>query len=95
VSENPRITEHESGGACWCGWVSIRCKTCETPHYGHELVHLDGKPETLCRQCAERLAEGLHTHKWGPVETARMTGNPHRKCQVPGCNDVSLDLDEC
>ena len=35
-----------------------------------------------------------HDHEWGPVELSRMTGNPHRKCQVPGCNEVSLDLDD-
>jgi hypothetical protein len=29
-------------------------------------------------------------HKWGPVEHARFTGNPHRKCQL--CGMVSLDL---
>lgn len=32
-------------------------------------------------------------HQWGPVEYSRMTGNPHRKCQVPGCKEVTLDLD--
>lgn len=36
--------------------------------------------------------EGPHEHAWGPVEHARMTGNPHRKCTVPGCRFVSLDL---
>lgn len=34
-----------------------------------------------------------HEHVWGPVEYARLTGNPHRKCQVDGCRFVSLDLD--
>jgi hypothetical protein len=28
------------------------------------------------------------------VELARLTGNPHRKCKVPGCKFVSLDLDD-
>lgn len=31
-----------------------------------------------------------HVHQWGPVENARMTGNPHRKCT--GCNAITLDL---
>ena len=35
-----------------------------------------------------------HEHTWGPVEYARLTGNPHRKCQVVGCWMVSLDLDD-
>lgn len=30
-----------------------------------------------------------HEHKWGPVEHARFTGNPHRKCE---CGMISLDL---
>lgn len=43
----------------------------------------------------ERLSAFLgHEHQWGPVEIARFTGNPHRKCQVSGCKYVSLDLDE-
>jgi hypothetical protein len=35
-----------------------------------------------------------HKHVWGEVETARMTGNPHRKCTVSGCKHISLDLDD-
>lgn len=35
-----------------------------------------------------------HNHVWGNVEYARMTGNPHRKCLVPGCGVISLDLDD-
>lgn len=33
-----------------------------------------------------------HEHKWGPVELAHFTGNPHRKCQTGGCDFVTLDL---
>lgn len=29
-------------------------------------------------------------HEWGPVEIARMTGNPHRRCTL--CRFVTLDL---
>ncbi len=35
-----------------------------------------------------------HEHVWGPVEKARFTGNPHRKCRVAGCSEITLDLDE-
>lgn len=35
-----------------------------------------------------------HEHQFGPVVHARMTGEPHRKCQFPGCKVVSLDLDD-
>jgi hypothetical protein len=35
-----------------------------------------------------------HECVWGPVEEARITGNPHRKCQVAGCNKVTLDLED-
>jgi hypothetical protein len=35
-----------------------------------------------------------HEHIWGEVEESRMTGTPHRKCQVEGCKVVSLDLDD-
>lgn len=38
--------------------------------------------------------QGEHEHKWGPVEWANLTGNPHRKCQVEGCRFVSLDLSD-
>jgi hypothetical protein len=33
-----------------------------------------------------------HVHNWGPVEHARLTGNPHRKCT--GCNEITLDLED-
>jgi hypothetical protein len=36
----------------------------------------------------------MHKHIWGPVETARMTGNPHRKCTVEDCREVTLDLSD-
>lgn len=42
----------------------------------------------------ERMGEREHEHKWGPVEYARFTGNPHRRCTVEGCRFVSLDIDE-
>jgi hypothetical protein len=35
-----------------------------------------------------------HEHEWGPMEHARFTGNPHRKCQIEGCRFVSLDFDD-
>ncbi len=52
--------------------------------------------------CFEQVTEGdledwldeNHEHVYGPVEHARITGNPHRKCQHPGCRQVSLDLDD-
>ena len=39
------------------------------------------------------LSAQEHDHIWGPVEHARITGNPHLKCQVLGCRDISLDLE--
>ena len=59
-----RITQHEEGGACWCGWISIRCRMCKQPFYGHELVHLDGKSECICRPCAEAKAK---EQPWTPA----------------------------
>lgn len=35
--------------------------------------------------------EETHKHEWGPIEHARFTGEPHRKCV---CGFVSLDLDD-
>jgi len=35
-----------------------------------------------------------HEHTYGPVEHARFTGNPHRKCLFVGCRHISLDLDD-
>lgn len=34
-----------------------------------------------------------HSHQWGPVEESRFTGNPHRKCQFPGCKAITDDLE--
>ena len=33
-------------------------------------------------------------HDWGPVEKARLTGNPHRKCRRSGCEEITLNLDD-
>jgi hypothetical protein len=38
--------------------------------------------------------EHEHAHQFGPIELSRFAGTPHRKCTVPGCKVVSLDLDE-
>lgn len=35
--------------------------------------------------------EEEHVHAWGPVETSRFAGTPHRRCE---CGAVSLDLDD-
>ena len=35
-----------------------------------------------------------HEHEWGPVEHSLFTGNPHRKCQHPGCREITMDLEE-
>ncbi len=40
------------------------------------------------------LRSGEYEHDWGPVEHARLTGNPHRKCQIGGCRVINLDLDD-
>lgn len=36
--------------------------------------------------------DDYHEHEWGPVEHARFTGNPHRKCT--GCDEITLDLND-
>jgi len=33
-----------------------------------------------------------HEHSWGPVTLARLTGNPHRRCEDPECDFITLDL---
>lgn len=38
--------------------------------------------------------DGDEEHQWGPVERAFITGNPHRKCQFPGCKMITLDLSD-
>lgn len=38
-----------------------------------------------------RVVSCEHEHQWGEVELARFTGNPHRKCQVPGCKELTMD----
>lgn len=49
------------------------------------MIDTDGKeiPDT---------PEEEHQHEWGPVESARFTGNPHRKCLT--CGEITLDLDD-
>ena len=44
--------------------------------------------EVNCTAFADVRRE--HVHNWGPIEHARLTGNPHRKCT--GCSMVTLDL---
>ncbi len=46
------------------------------------------------RRKAKESAKADHVHKFGPFERSRFAGTLHRKCQVPGCRDVSLDGDE-
>ncbi|MEO7555487.1 MAG: hypothetical protein ABIV94_02630 [Acidimicrobiales bacterium] len=36
-------------------------------------------------------AELDHVHAWGPMELARWTGTPHRRCTADGCAFVNLD----
>lgn len=36
--------------------------------------------------------DGGHEHEWGPVQRSLLSGNPHRKCQVPYCRFITLDL---
>lgn len=39
---------------------------------------------------------GEHEHVWEPTfREARFTGNPHRRCTIPGCTWITLDSDEC
>jgi hypothetical protein len=35
-----------------------------------------------------------HDHLWGPLEHARFTGNPHRKCTIDGCQDIHMSMGE-
>jgi len=46
-------------------------------------VTMNGKPEDF-----------FIGHVWGPFENARFTGEPHRRCQVPGCRAITLDGDD-
>ena len=48
-----------------------------------EGVTMNGKPEDF-----------FVGHVWGPFENARFTGEPHRKCRVPGCRAITLDGDD-
>jgi len=35
-----------------------------------------------------------HEHRFGPFETSRFAGTLHRKCQEPGCKEITLDGDD-
>jgi hypothetical protein len=35
-----------------------------------------------------------HECEYGDLELARFTGNPHRKCTVTGCRNVTIDFDD-
>lgn len=48
--------------------------------------------DCLCEDCFDEQEHD--EHEWGEVETSRFSGNPHRKCQVAGCNVITLDLSD-
>lgn len=55
--------------------------------------HGNGWPiDTDGKEIPDTPDEDDHDHEWGPVETSRFTGNPHRRCQHPGCDEITLDL---
>jgi hypothetical protein len=57
--------------------------------------HGHNNPHCVTVSQAETLAKAEHTHKWGPLEQSRLAGTTHRKCTIPGCNQISaLDDDE-
>lgn len=59
------------------------------------LPRRKSKPKPVdVRKVNTLTADDEHEHQYGPFERSRITGNPHRKCTVPGCNAVSLDEDE-
>lgn len=48
--------------------------------------------DLIARNMMEDAIE--HEHKWGEVERATFTGNPHRKCQIEDCRVITLDLSD-
>lgn len=65
---------------------------------------MEGSHIRTCSTSGERLRalvddakNGVTPHEcqWGELETSRLAGTSHRKCQVPGCKMVNiLDDDE-
>ncbi len=51
-------------------------------------------PQPYRKYLGEIYAEEEHQCVYGPVEHARLTGNPHRKCTVDGCKNITLDLED-
>jgi len=75
------VKEHMEENQFWPNiwWIS--------DHGNDWMIDTDGK------EIPDTPDDDDHDHEWGPVEYARFTGNPHRKCQHPGCNEIT-DLDE-
>jgi len=70
------------------GWLERRARA--YAYDGRVPPPIEVDERGIAREARDDTRE--HQHVWGPVEHARLTGNPHRKCQ--GCRFVSLDLDD-
>ena len=74
------VKEHMEESQFWPSiwWIS--------DHGNGWMIDTDGK------EIPDDEPEEEHEHEWGPVETSRFTGNPHRKCLT--CGEITLDLDD-
>lgn len=73
------------------------------PVDGSPSIPAEGVPDQAlrgCRKCGHVWFEDLdspptdHVHRFGRVERAHFTGNPHRRCVVAGCSLITLDLED-
>ena len=72
------------------------------PHVDHNIhcvqYGADQNVAIECLTCMEILVDydidDDIKHEWGEVEYGYITGNPHRKCKVDGCSQITLDLDD-
>ena len=85
----PSLRSHFEHGQWWiqdtpsgASWSVNDAEQNGEEYYDFELVDHGDEDVMVC------------CHEWGEVEIARLTGNPHRKCQVVGCDVVSLDLND-
>lgn len=38
------------------------------------------------------MTETAHVHQWGPIQRARLSGEPSRPCMDGDCRHITLDL---
>lgn len=73
--------------------VNKRVKTWDEIHAARKANKLPTASEVLASDY-DYDNSPEHTHEYGEIEVSRFAGNPHRKCILPGCKNISLDFND-